>query len=83
MSYTGTVRNGVVMLPDGIGLPDGLQVEVSVADKSNGLTADERAAKRLAALRELAAAGGISRIEDPLEWQRQTRADRDLPGRGT
>jgi hypothetical protein len=70
MSYTGTVRNGVIMLPSGVGLPDGAQVEVTVLE-TNGM-ADTRAA-----------AGGISGISDPGEWQRQTRADRDLPGRGT
>ena len=82
MSYTGTVRNGVIMLPSGVGLPDGAQVEVTALE-TNG-TADTRtAAKRLGALQSLAAAGGISGISDPGEWQRQTRADRDLPGRGT
>lgn len=29
MSYTGTVKNGVVVLPPGAALPDGVQVEVT------------------------------------------------------
>jgi hypothetical protein len=33
------------------------------------------------ALAALAAAGGPSGFEDPAEWQRQSRADRPLPGR--
>ena len=33
------------------------------------------------ALAALAAAGGPSGFEDPVEWQRQSRADRLLPGR--
>lgn len=34
-----------------------------------------------AALEALAAAGGPSEFEDPVEWQREVRADRPLPGR--
>lgn len=33
------------------------------------------------ALERLAADGGPSGFEDPAEWQRQSRADRPLPGR--
>lgn len=32
-------------------------------------------------LAEFAAAGGPSGFDDPAEWQRQSRADRPLPGR--
>ncbi len=44
----------------------------------------ERASRRevvRGALEELAARGGINGIEDPAAWQRETRADRILPGR--
>jgi len=34
-----------------------------------------------AALEAIAAAGGPSNLEDPVEWQRQVRSDRQLPGR--
>ncbi len=34
-----------------------------------------------AALAAIAALGGPSGIDDPVEWQRETRADRPLPGR--
>jgi hypothetical protein len=34
-----------------------------------------------AALEALAATGGPSGFGDPAEWQRETRADRPLPGR--
>ena len=34
-----------------------------------------------AALEQLAAIGGLSTIADPLEWEREQRADRGLPGR--
>jgi bifunctional DNA-binding transcriptional regulator/antitoxin component of YhaV-PrlF toxin-antitoxin module len=35
-----------------------------------------------AALEKLAASGAVARIEDPVEWQREIRRDRPLPGRG-
>ena len=34
-----------------------------------------------AALERMAAQGGVKSIPDPLEWQRETRKDRPLPGR--
>ena len=34
-----------------------------------------------AALEALAAAGGPSGFEDPVEWEREVRAERPLPGR--
>lgn len=33
------------------------------------------------ALAAIAATGGFSGITDPVEWQRESRADRPLPGR--
>ncbi len=39
-------------------------------------------AAALAALAALADAGGPSGFGDPVEWQRESRADRPLPGRG-
>ena len=38
-------------------------------------------ARALAALRRLAARGGIRSIPDPVAWQREQRKDRPLPGR--
>jgi hypothetical protein len=34
MSFTGTVKNGVVILPPGLKLPDGLQVQFNVPDSA-------------------------------------------------
>ncbi len=34
-----------------------------------------------AALEAVAAAGGPSAFDDPIEWQREARAERPLPGR--
>ena len=83
MSYTGTVRNGVVILPAGAELPDGAQVEVTITDTDGSAAGAAMARKRVAALQKLAASGGISSISDPEDWQRQSRVDRELPGRGT
>jgi len=41
----------------------------------------ERGAGMAAALREIAARGGIRSIPDPVAWQREIREDRPLPGR--
>ena len=35
-----------------------------------------------AALTDFAATGGPSCFDDPVEWQQESRPDRDLPGRG-
>ncbi|MCX6917651.1 MAG: hypothetical protein NT167_32220 [Verrucomicrobia bacterium] len=40
-----------------------------------------RAERRLAALKKLASINAFSGIPDPLEWQREARNDRELPGR--
>jgi hypothetical protein len=42
----------------------------------------ERRKRMAAALEEIAARGGLPVVADPLAWEREQRADRDLPGRG-
>jgi hypothetical protein len=42
----------------------------------------DRGRRMAAALEELAARGGLAGITDPLGWEREQRADRELPGRG-
>ena len=49
--------------------------------ESGSLSAEQRAERRLAALKKLASINAFSTIGDPQEWQRETRADRELPGR--
>jgi len=34
MSVTGTVKDGVVVLPPGVKLPDGLEVELTIPDEA-------------------------------------------------
>lgn len=41
----------------------------------------ERGAQMADALRQLADAGGLSAIPDPVSWQREQRRERALPGR--
>lgn len=54
-------------------------VEVTILDEPPQ-TEDRR--KRMAeALEKLAAADAFSEISDPVEWQREIRRDRPLPGR--
>lgn len=54
-------------------------VEVTILDDPD-LSADRR--KRMAeALEKLAASDAFSEISDPVEWQREIRKDRPLPGR--
>lgn len=54
-------------------------VEVTILDEQDRL-ADRR--RRMAeALENLAAADAFSEISDPVEWQREIRKDRPLPGR--
>jgi hypothetical protein len=42
MSYTGKVRNGVVVLPPGVKLPDGAEVQVNVPEGRNERSFAER-----------------------------------------
>lgn len=43
--------------------------------------AQQRAERRVAALKNLVSINAFSTIENPREWQRSARADRELPGR--
>jgi hypothetical protein len=61
------------------------QVLVTILEAtSSGLSPEERGKRRvaaLAALRNLASGNEFSTIENPVEWQREARADRELPRR--
>jgi hypothetical protein len=57
--------------------PAGVRVHVTLLDQP---AAGSNGPAMAAALAALAAAGGPS-IPDPVEWERQTRPDRPLPGR--
>jgi hypothetical protein len=42
---------------------------------------EQRAERRLSALKKLVSINAFATVEDPQEWQRAIRADRELPGR--
>lgn len=59
-----------------------LQQRVKTVESTS--TSDADRGKRIkAALQKLAELGTFSEIADPVEWQRQIRKDRPLPGRET
>lgn len=54
-------------------------VEVTIVDEPDQVA--ERRRRMAEALENLAAADAFSEISDPVEWQREIRKDRPLPGR--
>lgn len=60
---------------------DGVDVEVTVRGSRLELSHAERGRRMADALRSLAAIGAFADIDDPVEWQREIRRDRPLPGR--
>ena len=54
-------------------------VEVTILDQPNRIA--ERRRLMAEALENLADADAFSEISDPVEWQREIRKDRPLPGR--
>lgn len=59
------------------------QVQITLLQPELEPEEDRRARRQsaVAALEELAAAGGIASISDPAAWEREIRQDRPLPGR--
>jgi hypothetical protein len=67
-------------VPEEIRSQPALTVSVTILDQP--VEADDTRGSRMAdALERLAANGGVTSITDPLQWQREERKDRDLPGR--
>ena len=64
-------------------VPSGLAreqpVEVTILDEPDRIA--DRGRRMAEALEKLAAADAFSEISDPVEWQREIRKDRPLPGR--
>lgn len=56
-----------------------LRVRVRVLEDASGR--EEQGKQMAEALSKLADAGAFDEIDDPSEWQRDTRRDRSLPGR--
>jgi len=67
--------HGAPQVPDGVSVP----VEVVIHQPKPKPSDDPRTLGEI--LAELARLGTFSEIEDPVEWQREIRKDRPLPGR--
>ena len=72
--------DGTLHLPLPADAPRG-RMKVTATLESAEMDWPERRELALAALRRLAARGGIRSIPDPVAWQREQRKDRPLPGR--
>ena len=60
----------------------GVAVEITVIHEPSADEVANRGKAMAAALQQIADAGGVPAIPDPVEWQREIRRDRPLPGRG-
>jgi hypothetical protein len=82
-TYKATVRGDRIEwdddVPDEIRSRPTLTVLVTIPDSPGEPAADGH--RQAEALGRLAARGGPSSIEDAVQWQREQRRDRDLPGR--
>ena len=58
-----------------------VQVTVLEPEKMDVQVAFRRTAEMIAALQEIASRGGVQGISDPVAWEREMRAERELPGR--
>ena len=58
-----------------------LPVLVTILNGQGEITSEEQTRRRVAALAKLAALNALPGIQDPVQWQRDTRDDRELPSR--
>ena len=54
---------------------------ITILDSPEDYSTKEVSERRISAIRKLAALNPFREIQDPVEWQRANRVDRDLPGR--
>jgi hypothetical protein len=59
-----------------------MEIQVILLGEAALSSSSERGQAMAEALENLAKAGAFSEITDPAAWQRETRQDRVLPGRG-
>lgn len=69
--------------PPEISSERGVPVEVTVLrdERFSASPAPDAGERMAAALEKLAASNAVADIEDPVEWQREIRQDRPMPGR--
>jgi hypothetical protein len=83
-TYKATVRGDRIEwgddVPEEVRSQPALSVIVTIAEQSE--VANKSGGSRMAAaLERLAQDGGVPFISDPVQWQRQQREDRNIPGR--
>ena len=66
-------------VPEQIRTQKALPVLVTVIGQPDAAD-DSRGPRMAEVLERLAASGGVASITDPVQWQREQRQDRDLPG---
>ena len=67
-------------------VPTNRPVEVLVTilkGQADEVSVEAKALRRVAALQKLAAMNALTGIQDPVQWQRELREDRELPGQAT
>ena len=62
---------------------DARQVHITVLDESAPESPSDRGRMMAEVLAEIAERGTFATISDPVAWQRELRAERDLPDRDT
>jgi hypothetical protein len=79
-TYPAVLRAGHLQWESGGPPDDPVRVHVTILAPLTPSATDSGPAMA-SALAALAAVGGPSGFDDPAEWQRQARVDRQLPGR--
>ena len=64
-------------------LPEGQakRALITILDSPEDYSTEQVRKRRILALRKLTALNPFRDVQDPVEWQRANRVDRDLPGR--
>ena len=83
MTYKAILRGDrVEWLGDAPETNGGVTVQITLVQEPRWTGDTGRGEAMAAALQKIADAGGVPAIPDPVEWQREIRRDRPLPGRG-
>lgn len=82
--YRATINGDKITWDDDVpsAIRNGGRVQVIITVANRPITQSKANGQRaVAALQAIADRGGIESIPDPVEWQREIRKDRPLPGR--
>jgi len=86
-TYAGILRHDRIEwtgpAPEGVGPDRAVPVQVTILDEPPSAPAGPQQGRRMRqALETIAQAGGLPGSPDGVQWQREARAERPLPGRG-